>query len=526
MITIFIIGIVFAVNSVRAARNLHQRAAASIMRAPVSFYDTTPMGRVINRFSKDMDAIDTLLSDSLRMFSMTLFTGIGSLVFVIYATPFFGLAIVPLLALYYFIQQVYRHTARELKRIDSVSRSPLYAHYGETMNGIATIRAYKKTDEFTALCASKLDKYEYIHLTNFHSTIGPNFILLSSQRWLSVRLELVGALIVFFATTFGVLARFSVSSSVLGLSVSYAIQVTGVLSWCVRQFAEAEVAMNAVERVNGFGTELDSEAEPVLENSRPPKSWPDSGKVVFEKVDVRYRKETPLVLKNVSLTVEAQTKVGIVGRTGSGKSTIANALFRIMELDNGSITIDGIDAAKIGLEDLRKNLSIIPQDPVLFSGTFRSNLDPFNEHQEVELWHALSRASLKRKVESEGGLEAPVSEGGGNLSIGEAQLLCLARALLKKSKILVMDEATANVDMDTDAIIQGVLREDFKDCTIICVAHRLNTIIDYDRVAVLDHGEVKEYGSPKQLLAQQGEFAALVAETGSENESLLRSLAK
>jgi len=519
MISTFTLGLIFTFASVRAAKNLHRQAAFRILRTPISFFDSTPLGRVINRFSKDQDAIDNTLADSVRMFLMTLTAAIGSFVLIIYATPFFAIPIVPLLALYYFMQEVYRSTSRELKRLDSISRSPLYAHFGETIVGLSTIRAYGMTEQFIEICEEKLD-----------NTNGPNFVLLTAQRWLALRLEVIGAFIVFFAATFGVLSRFSISPAIVGLSLSYAIQITGLLSWCVRQFAESEIAMNAVERVNHFGTALDMEAEPIIENSRPPPKWPVTGSVVFEDVSVRYKPDLPLVLKNVNLSINDKNKIGIVGRTGSGKSTMMNSLFRIMELSSGKITIDGLDISSIGLDDLRKALAIIPQDPVLFSGTFRSNLDPFNEHTDADLWFSLERANLKEKVMAEGGrdgLEGVILEGGENLSVGERQLLCLARAILKNSRILVLDEASSNIDYESDAFIQKALREDFKDTTILTIAHRLNTIIDYDTIIVFDNGKIVEAGSPKTLLENaNGVFTSLVDDTGKQNADLLKKLAQ
>ncbi|KAJ3393677.1 hypothetical protein HDU92_007577 [Lobulomyces angularis] len=516
-ISLFFLVLTFAFASLYASRNLHNNAASRILRAPVLFFDTTPLGRIINRFSKDLDAIDTNLAEAIRMFTMTFAASISSFVLIVYATPLFGIIILPLLIIYYFMQSIYRTTGREIKRLDSVSRSPLYSHFGETLQGLSTIRAYNEQEKFISVLHNRLD-----------ATNQPYFILIAAQRWLGLRLEALGALVVFFAGIFGVLARHSISPSILGLSLSYAIQITGILSWCVRQFAETEIAMNAVERINYYGTEIDMEADPIIENSRPPPNWPSTGVIKFENLDVKYSKEHPLVLKNVDFTIGDKEKIGVIGRTGSGKSTMMNALFRIMEPSNGSIVVDGVNIRNIGLADLRKGLAIIPQDPMLFSGTFRSNLDPFGEHSDNELWDALERSNMKAKVlESEGSLDAPILEGGENLSVGQRQLLCLGRAMLKKPRILVMDEATANVDYETDSIIQRSLREDFKDATILTIAHRLNTIIDYDKVLVLDNGVIVEIGTPKDLLnMENGKFKSMVDETGSANSELLKSLAR
>ncbi|KAJ3413134.1 hypothetical protein HDV05_008472 [Chytridiales sp. JEL 0842] len=513
----YLSGIVFAFTGTRAARVLHEAAAARILRAPVNFFDTTPLGRIVNRFSKDQDGVDNTLADSFRMFTSTLASSLSTFVLICYATPFFMVPMFPLLGIYYFMQLIYRATSRELKRLDSVTRSPLYANFGETLTGLATIKAYREQHRFI----NNNDA-----ATNANN--APYFLLVTAQRWLGLRLETLGSILVFFAALFGILAKDKISPGLLGLSLSYALQVTQILNWCIRQFTDTEIAMNAVERIEHYAYKLDTEAPAVLPQNRPPPEWPVTGNIRFENVEMRYAPDLPLVLKGVSFEIKDRQKIGIVGRTGSGKSSLMQALFRMVEPAAGRIIIDGLDSREMGLKDLRSGLAIIPQDPILFTGSYRSNLDPFSLYSDADLWDALSRAGLKSKVmETEEKLDGAVSEGGENLSVGQRQLLCLARAMLKKPRILILDEATANIDMPTDALIQKALREDFKDATVLTIAHRLNTIIDYDMVMVLDQGTLAEYDSPHNLLTtENSRFSSMINETGAANAELLRSLAE
>ncbi|KAJ1344932.1 hypothetical protein BSLG_000447 [Batrachochytrium salamandrivorans] len=460
-------GVYFAYHGTRAARVLHEGAITRIVRAPVLFFDTTPLGRVINRFSKDQDGIDNSLLDAFRMFIQTLSSTISVFVLIIYTTPLFAAILVPILGAYYFLQLIYRATSRELKRLDSLSRSPLYAHIGETLSGLPTIRAYHEHERF----------------------------------------EILGGVMVFFAAAFGVLSRdnSAFTAALFGLSLSYAIQVTSTLNWCIRQFTDTEIAMNAVERVEHYAHDIAVEAAEVTD-IRPPPGWPRTGAIEFKDVSMKYAPDLPLVLHNVSFLLNDKEKIGVVGRTGSGKSSLIQVLFRMVEPHCGSIVIDGMKSGDLGLKDLRYGLGIIPQDPVLFSGTFRRNLDPFNQYTDSEIWDALGRANIKAKVaESVGGLDGEVQENGENLSVGQRQLVCLARAILKKPRILIMDEATANVDYETTLLYKSVY----------------NTIMDYDRVLVMDAGKIVEFDSPKVLLCNEsGVFRSMVNETGQQNVAM------
>ncbi|KAB7499300.1 Multidrug resistance-associated protein 1, partial [Armadillidium nasatum] len=384
---------------------------------------------------------------------------------------------------------VYVTTSRQLKRIESVSRSPIYSHFGETIQGASSIRAYGKQDEFILSSEQKVD---FNQVSYYPSVIA--------NRWLAIRLEFIGNILTFFAALFAVMARGKISGGEVGLSVSYALSVTQTLNWLVRMTSDVETNIVAVERVKEY-TETPQEAPWEIKDKKPPKDWPDQGLVEFKNYSTRYREGLDLVIKGIDCKVNPMEKVGIVGRTGAGKSSLTLALFRIIEPAGGIISIDGIDVAKIGLHDLRSKLTIIPQDPVLFSGTLRMNLDPFGSHSDQEVWNALEHSHLKEFVSAlNSKLQHEISEGGENLSVGQRQLVCLARALLRKTKVLILDEATAAVDLETDDLIQETIRREFSDCTIITIAHRLNTIMDSTRVLVMDKGVIKEYDSPANLL--------------------------
>eukprot|EP00741_Cyanophora_paradoxa_P003785 tig00000718_g3679.t1 len=487
----------------RGARVLHDRMFQTVLRAPMSFFETTPLGRITNRFSADQDKIDQSISGSMSMYINTVFTVASSLMVIIVVSPWFILPMVPLAFLYRGIQRYYIASSRELKRLDSVSRSPIYAHFSETLSGLATVRAFKVQQRFEAENERRLDESQRAY-----------YCLNASNRWLGSRLEFVGASIVFLASLLIVVGRDAIDPGIAGLSMTNASTVTGWLSWMVRVSTEVEMQMNAVERALEY-CELAPEAPAVMEESRPPRGWPARGAIEFEKLVVKYRHEP--VLKGLSASIRHGEKIGIVGRTGAGKSTLMTALFRLVEPAGGAIRVDGVDITAIGTEDLRSKLSIIPQDPVLFSGSLRSNLDPFSLHSDPELWSVVDRIGMRRLVEEhEKKLEYPISEGGSNLSAGQKQLVCLGRCLLRKSKILVLDEATSSVDQATDAAIQATVREEFKDATVLAIAHRLNTILDADRVLVLDQGQVAEFDSPRALAAIEGGiFASMLAQSGN-----------
>ncbi|KAF2858159.1 hypothetical protein K470DRAFT_260080 [Piedraia hortae CBS 480.64] len=493
--------------SIEASRKLHERMAYAIFRSPMSFFETTPTGRILNRFSSDIYRVDEVLA---RVFNM-LFTNsaraLFTLIVISVTTPAFVALIVPLGALYLWIQKYYLRTSRELKRLDSVSRSPIYAHFQESLNGCSTIRAYRQTQRFALENEWRVD-----------ANLRAYFPSISANRWLAVRLEFIGSVIILAAAGFAIMSVSTgsgLSAGMVGLAMSYALQITQSLNWIVRQTVEVETNIVSVERVLEYAR-LPSEAPAIISKHRPPVSWPSRGAVTFEGYSGRYRPELDLVLKNVSLDIQSHEKIGVVGRTGAGKSSLTLALFRIIEPAMGHITIDKLNTSTIGLMDLRRRLAIIPQDAALFEGTVRDNLDPGNDHEDTELWTALENARLRDYVASlPDGLQSPIHESGSNLSHGQRQLISLARALLTPSNILVLDEATAAVDVQTDALLQATLRSDmFRHRTIITIAHRINTILDSDRIVVLDKGEVKEFDTPARLVEQKGLFYELVREAG------------
>ncbi|XP_057569930.1 ATP-binding cassette sub-family C member 3 isoform X1 [Hippopotamus amphibius kiboko] len=495
--------ITMAVGGVQAARLLHQALLHNKMRSPQSFFDTTPSGRILNRFSKDIYVIDEVLASTILMLLNAFFNSISTLVVIVASTPLFAVVIVPLAVLYFFVQRFYVATSRQLKRLESVSRSPIYSHFSETVTGSSVIRAYGRSQDFKAINDAKVD-------TNQRSC----YPYIASNRWLGIRVEFVGNCVVLFAALFAVTGRSSLSPGLVGLSVSYALQVTLALNWMIRTISDLESNIVAVERVKEY-SKTETEAPWVVEGSRPPAGWPSHGKVEFRNYSVRYRPGLELVLKDLSLQVHGGEKVGIVGRTGAGKSSMTLCLFRILEAAEGEILIDGLNVADIGLHDLRSQLTIIPQDPILFSGTLRMNLDPFGNYSEEDMWRALELSHLHTFVSSQpAGLDFQCSEGGENLSVGQRQLVCLARALLRKSRVLVLDEATAAVDLETDDLIQATIRTQFETCTVLTIAHRLNTIMDYTRVLVLDKGTIAEFDSPTNLIAARGIFYGMARDAG------------
>ncbi|KFB46633.1 hypothetical protein ZHAS_00014538 [Anopheles sinensis] len=488
----------------RAARRLHVTLLQAVLRLPLAFFDITPTGRVLGRFSKDVDVLDNTLPITVSELNYCFFEVVATLVVICISTPVFAAVIVPIGILYYAVQRFYVATSRQLKRLESVSRSPIYSHFGETIQGVQTIRAYNVQERFITESDERVDSNQICYC--------PSII---ANRWLAVRLEMVGNMIILFAALFAVLGRESMNPGLVGLSVSYALQITQTLNWLVRMTSDVETNIVAVERIKEYG-ETKQEAAWELPNSTLPRDWPEHGQVEFRDFQVRYREGLELVLRGISFTVNGGEKVGIVGRTGAGKSSLTLALFRIIEAAGGSICIDGHDISKLGLHALRSRLTIIPQDPVLFSGTLRINLDPFNAHSDDDIWKALEHAHLKAFVKGlTAGINHEVTEGGENLSVGQRQLICLARALLRKTKVLILDEATAAVDLETDDLIQATIRKEFSDCTVLTIAHRLNTIMDSDKVIVLDKGQIVEFAAPGELLqSKTSAFYSMAKDAG------------
>ncbi|KAH9623110.1 hypothetical protein KSS87_021146, partial [Heliosperma pusillum] len=506
-------------SSLCAAKKLHDAMLSSILRAPMLFFQTNPLGRTMNRFSKDLGDIDRDVGNYVNMFLGQFWQLLSTFVLIGIVSTISLWAITPLMIFFHAAYLYYQSTSREVKRLDSISRSPVYAQFSETLNGLSSIRAYKAHDRMAYANGKFMDDNIRFTLAN-----------ISSNRWLNIRLQTLGGLMIWLMAAFAVLENGRgdnnlAFTSTMGLLLSYALNITNLMSNVLRQASRAENSLNAVERVGTY-VDLPSEAPCVVENYRPPKGWPSEGSIMFDNVVLRYRAELPPVLHGISFEVHPNEKIGIVGRTGAGKSSMINALFRIVELEKGRILIDDCDISKLGLTDLRRSISIIPQQPVLFTGTVRFNLDPFGEHNDADLWESLERAHLKDTIrKSYLGLETEVTEGGENFSVGQRQLLSLSRALLRKSKILILDEATASVDVGTDALIQKTIREEFRCCSMLTIAHRLNTIIDSDRILVLDAGQVAEFDTPENLLLDENStFYDMVQRTGSSNAQYLRNL--
>ncbi|BFZ19578.1 hypothetical protein BsWGS_22617 [Bradybaena similaris] len=488
---ILVYAMITAAKMADASGKLHAAMLFNILRSPMSFFDTTPGGRIVNRFSRDIEVIDNTLPATLKQTFGGIIRVLSTIITICYGVPIFLSVMVPIAILYVLIQMVYIATSRQLRRIDSTTRSPIYVHFSETLSGAASIRAYGVQERFIAESKRKVD-----HNFKFY------FAGIATNTWLSFLLQFLGNLIVLAAAIFAVSSR-SIGTGVVGLAVSYATQMTGALEWLVNMMSEVEINIVSVERVKEY-TETQQEAAWILPHHRPNKAWPEHGYVTFDAYQTRYRPGLDLVLKDVTCNIKGGEKIGIVGRTGAGKSSMTVALFRIIEAAGGKIVIDGEDVSAMGLHDLRSKLTILPQEPVIFSGTLRMNLDPFDRHNDAEIWDALEHAYLRDFVAGlSQGLDYQCGEGGSNLSVGQRQLVCLARTLLRKTKILVLDEATAAVDFETDELIQKTIRTEFKDSTVLTIAHRLNTILDYDRIMVLDKGKIKEFDSPSTLLADK-----------------------
>uniref|UniRef100_H3GAE6 Uncharacterized protein n=1 Tax=Phytophthora ramorum TaxID=164328 RepID=H3GAE6_PHYRM len=491
---------------IRSAKNLHDELFQRVLSAPVNrYFDVTPTGRILNRFSNDLDQMDSVLPQQYQMMFQNVAMSVGSVVVSAVSSYWICVAYIPLVVVFVFTGQYFNKTSREVKRLEGVSRSPVYNLFGETLAGLQTIRAFKMQSTFAALSEKVVDE-----------NTAAYFSYCAAGRWLAVRLDWLSVLVIVVVSLYLVATKGDISPVVAGISLTYSLMLTSTMQNTVRAVDSTDNAMTSVERLLHFRTipvEEDS-ADCVPINDA---AWPSRGSIKFDNLCLKYRPELPLVLRGVSLDVAAGEKIGICGRTGAGKSSLMIALFRICEFDSGSIFIDGIDIQKVRLADLRRSLAIIPQDPVLFSGTLRENLDPFGAYSDADLWTVLQQVHLAGAVTKWGaGLEFVVSEAGDNLSVGQRQLLCIGRALLKNSKVVVLDEATASVDSATDDLIQATIKETFVHQSVLIIAHRINTILHCDKIAVMDAGRVSEFDAPSKLLARPNSaFAALVQRTTS-----------
>uniref|UniRef100_A0A669C2N7 Multidrug resistance-associated protein 4 n=1 Tax=Oreochromis niloticus TaxID=8128 RepID=A0A669C2N7_ORENI len=490
---------------VRSAQTLHNSMFSAVLHTPVSFFDVNPIGRILNRFSKDVSQMDSMLPITFVDFYQLFLQNVGVIAVAASVIPLILIPVVLLMLIFLYLRSLYLRTSRDLKRLESTTRSPVLSHLSSSLNGLSTIRASRSEEKLT----KDFDVHQDLHSEAW-------FLFLMTSRWFALRLDSI-------CSIFITLTAFGLVAGEVGLVLTYAVTLMGNFQWTVRQSAEVENMMTSVERVVEY-TELKNEG-PWETQQRPPSDWPSQGMITFNRVNFFYNTDGPPVLKEISATFQAKEKVGIVGRTGAGKSSLVSALFRLAE-PQGKIYIDSVVTSEIGLHDLRQKMSIIPQDPVLFTGTVRTNLDPFNQHSDEDLWKALEEVQLKSVVEElPGKLEAVLAESGSNFSVGQRQLVCLARAILRKNRILIIDEATANVDPRTDELIQKTIRDKFEECTVITIAHRLNTIIDSDRILVLDSGTIQEFDHPYTLLQnKEGALYRMVQQMGqAESASLLES---
>nr|QGP74111.1 ABCC transporter [Sedum alfredii] len=482
----------------------------SILHAPMSFFDTTPSGRILSRASTDQTNVDIFIPFFMSIMIAMYITLLSIIIITCqYAWPSVFL-LIPLGFLNMWYRGYYLSSSREITRLDSITKAPVIHHFSETVAGVMTIRCFRKQGRFTQENVKRVN--DNLRM-DFHNN--------GANEWLGFRLEMLGSIILCISTLFMILLPSSIiKPENVGLSLSYGLSLNGVLFFAVLMSCMIENRMVSVERIKQF-TDIPSEAAWRIKDSAPPPNWPTHGAVQLKNLQVRYRSNTPLVLKGITLSIRGGEKIGVVGRTGSGKSTLIQVLFRLIEPSGGKIVVDGIDICTLGLHDLRSRFGIIPQEPVLFEGTVRSNIDPIGQYSEEEIWKSLERCQLKDVVAAKPEkLDALVVDNGDNWSVGQRQLLCLGRVMLKRSRLLFMDEATASVDSQTDAVIQKIIREDFASCTIISIAHRIPTVMDCDRVLVVDAGIAKEFDSPTRLLEWPSLFAALVQEYANRSSGI------
>ncbi|KAL5795157.1 hypothetical protein ACOSP7_003751 [Xanthoceras sorbifolium] len=485
-----------ATTGLRTAQKLFTNMLHSVFRAPMAFFDSTPTGRILNRASSDQSVLDLELATRVSRCAFSIIQILGTIAVMSQVAWEVFVIFIPVTAICIWYQQYYIPTARELARLAQIQRAPILHHFAESLSGAATIHAFDQEDRFTNANFS---------LTDDHSR--PWFHNVSAMEWLSFRLNLLSNFVFAFSLIVLVsLPEGKINPSLAGLAVTYGINLNVLQAAIIWNICNAENKMISVERILQYSN-LTSEAPFVIEEYRPPNNWPEVGTICFNNLQIRYAEHLPSVLRNITCTFPGGKKIGVVGRTGSGKSTLIQAIFRIVEPREGSIIIDNVDICKIGLHDLRSRLSIIPQDPTLFEGTVRGNLDPLVQHSDKEVWQALDKCQLGDLVRAkEKKLDSTVVENGENWSVGQRQLFCLGRALLKKSSILVLDEATASVDSATDGVIQKIISQEFEDRTVVTIAHRIHTIIDSDFVLVLSDGRIAEYDTPTKLLEREDSF--------------------
>ncbi|KAG8390054.1 hypothetical protein BUALT_Bualt01G0043500 [Buddleja alternifolia] len=499
-------GLVVVRIGYKTANTLFNKMHLSIFRAPMSFFDSTPSGRILNRASTDQSTVDLKMASIVTNFAFSIILLLGIIGVMSQAAWQVFIVFIPVVAVCIWLQQYYIAPARELSRLCGVHKAPVIQHFSETLSGASTIRSFDQELRFRDISMKLIDGYS-----------RPKFHSVGAMEWLCIRLDVLS--LVTFAFSLIFLISIPIDPSVAGLAVTYGLSLNMQQAWVFRNLCNMENTIISVERILQY-TSTQSEP-PLVESNTPQTHWPLHGEVDIRDLQVRYAPHMPFVLRGLTCTFFGGKRTGIVGRTGSGKSTLIQTLFRIVEPTHGQISIDGINILSIGLHDLRSRLSIIPQDPTMFEGTVRSNLDPLEEYTDEQIWEALDKCQLGDEVRKKAGkLNSSVSENGENWSVGQRQLVCLGRVLLKKSKVLVLDEATASVDTATDNLIQRTLKQHFSESTVITIAHRITSVLDSDMVLLLDDGLVKEYSSPEKLLEDKSSsFSKLVAEYSMRSSS-------
>ncbi|KAF7839827.1 putative ABC transporter C family member 15 [Senna tora] len=503
--SIFILGraVLMATIAVETAQRLYHEMITTVFRAPVSFFDTTPSSRILSRSSTDQSTVDTDIPYRLAGLVFALIQLLSIIILMSQVAWQVILLFLIVLAISIWYQAYYITTARELARMVGIRKAPILHHFSESIAGAATIRCFNQEKRFFSKVMALIDDYSRVAFHNY-----------ATMEWLSVRINFLFNLVFFCVLIILVtLPRSAIDPSLAGLVATYGLNLSVLQAWVIWNLCNVENKMISVERILQF-TNIPSEAPSIIQDCRPEIEWPREGKIELHNLHIQYDSAAPMVLKGVTCTFPGQKKIGVVGRTGSGKSTLLQALFRVVEPSIGWIRIDDVDICKIGLKDLRSRLGIIPQDPTLFQGTVRNNLDPLEQYSDQELWEVLRKCHLAEIVRKDPRLlDASVAENGENWSVGQRQLVCMARLLLKKRKILVLDEATASIDTATDNLIQKTIREETSGCTVITVAHRIPTVIDNDFVLVLDEGKIAEFDHPAKLLQNSSSsFSKLVSE--------------
>ena len=495
---------------------MHDSLFNAVLRAPMSFFESTPLGRVLSAFSKHLLHVDDTMPDAALQLLQYLPLGLGALIIAAVLIPYNYIPSILLFLIGALFVKWTTPAIEKTKALESITKAPVFAHTTTSLEGLFSIRAYHAQDRFDRMNLEKIDR-------NHEAMLA----LQTVKSFQALYIDIISSLIVYMSALLCVMARDQLKfDSVAGLALSNVLQMLVFVQWSIRMWGDVNTQMSSVGQLIYY-SKVEPEAPFEIPATKPPASWPSKGEITFENVILRYQKFGVDVLKNINFTIKPKEKIGIVGRTGSGKSTLLVSLLRIVEAAEGKITIDGVDVSKIGLSELRSKIAIIPQEPVLFVGTVRTNLDPFNRSTDDELWKALDAVNLGETIRNMSDkLDSPVIENGSNFSLGQRQCFCIARAILAKTRVLVLDEATAAIDMATDLMIQKAIKTAFADLTVLTIAHRLNTIIDSDRVLVMDAGKIQEFDEPINLLnKKEGSFKSLVEQTGDATSKKLYEVA-